>query len=116
MANLLKNKAVWVVGGALSLFYMVPKFSGNSDNVFETPGVQNIGDRWSAGGGTPTHTPAGATKRGDPHHNESSRDGSTSVNSEHFKDKHADQRHGEPGPIAKAWNTAHYGRTGPPYP
>ncbi|KKY17857.1 hypothetical protein UCDDS831_g06172 [Diplodia seriata] len=75
MANLLKNKAVWVVGGALGLFYMVPKFSGNSDNVFETPGVQNI-----------------------------------AVNSEHFKDKHADQKHGEPGPMAKAWNTAHYGQ------
>ncbi|OJD31110.1 uncharacterized protein BKCO1_5200080 [Diplodia corticola] len=92
MANLLRNKAVWAVGGALGVFYMVPKFSGNSDNVFETPGVQNIGERWSAGGGTPTHTPATATRRGDPHDTESPRDGPTSVNTEHFKEKLADQR------------------------
>ncbi|GME28347.1 hypothetical protein BKCO1_5200080 [Neofusicoccum parvum] len=76
MSRLLRNKAVWTVGGAISIFYLVPRLSGNKDNVFETQAAQNIGDRWSAGGGTPTHTPATATKRGDPNHVEPSRDGS----------------------------------------
>jgi len=34
--------------------------------VFHTPGVANIEDRYSAGGGSRHHTPGAATKRGDP--------------------------------------------------
>ncbi|KAL8707917.1 MAG: hypothetical protein Q9220_007137 [cf. Caloplaca sp. 1 TL-2023] len=34
--------------------------------VFHTPGVDNIEKRWSAGGGSRNHTPATATKLGDP--------------------------------------------------
>lgn len=79
MAYLFKSKPVWVVGGALSLFYLVPRLSGNKENVFETPATQNIADRWSAGGGTPTHTPAQATKRGDPSHVDSPREGATGM-------------------------------------
>ena len=33
-------------------------------NPYKTQGVQNIEDRYSAGGGHPTHTPAGGTQRG----------------------------------------------------
>ncbi|KAH7062357.1 hypothetical protein B0J12DRAFT_235345 [Macrophomina phaseolina] len=66
MANFLRNKAVWAVSATVGALYFVPKLTGNKSNVFETPGTQNIGNRWSAGGGAPTHTPAGATKRGDP--------------------------------------------------
>lgn len=34
-------------------------------NVFHTPGVANIENRYSAGGGSKHHTPGAATKRGD---------------------------------------------------
>lgn len=33
-------------------------------NPYKTQGVQNIEDRYSAGGGHPTHTPGMATERG----------------------------------------------------
>ncbi|KAL9135914.1 MAG: hypothetical protein Q9175_002887 [Cornicularia normoerica] len=34
-------------------------------NPFRTPGVQNIENRYSAGGGSKNHLPGAATKRGD---------------------------------------------------
>lgn len=34
-------------------------------NVPSTPGTQNIENRWSAGGGAKSHTPALGTRRGD---------------------------------------------------
>ena len=33
----------------------------------------------------------------------------TGVDSAKFKDRHADQKIGEPGVVGKAWNQAHYG-------
>lgn len=35
-------------------------------NPFRTPGVQNIENRYSAGGGSKNHLPGAGTKRGDP--------------------------------------------------
>lgn len=37
-------------------------------NIFHTPGVANIENRYSSGGGSKSHTPGAATKRGDPDH------------------------------------------------
>jgi len=36
----------------------------NYSNPFETQGTKNIGERWSAGGGSDVHTPGAATPRG----------------------------------------------------
>ncbi|KAK7734555.1 hypothetical protein SLS57_000252 [Botryosphaeria dothidea] len=113
MANFLKNKAVWVVGTTVGVLYLVPKLSGNKNNVFETPGTQNIADRWSAGGGTPTHTPAAATKRGDPNHVVSPRENPADVTSKSFKENIASQRPREasvPESLEKAWHSSHYGQ------
>ncbi|KAF2142098.1 uncharacterized protein K452DRAFT_270839 [Aplosporella prunicola CBS 121167] len=109
--SFLKSKAVMAVGATVGILYLVPKFSGNSSNVFETPGSKNIADRWSAGGGSTTHTPAAATRRGDPQDTESRAEQSarTGVDSEHFKEHLISQRPGEPGPFDKNWNKAHYG-------
>lgn len=38
--------------------------SADNSNVFETPGVKNIGERYAAQGGTETHMPGVATPRG----------------------------------------------------
>ncbi|EKG14644.1 hypothetical protein MPH_08117 [Macrophomina phaseolina MS6] len=94
MANFLRNKAVWAVSATVGALYFVPKLTGNKSNVFETPGTQNIGNRWSAGGGAPTHTPAGATKRGDPNSVEPSTHNPADVTSKAFQDNIASQRPG----------------------
>ena len=62
-------------------------------NPYKTPGVQNIEDRYSAGGAHPTHTPGVATKRGSATENESrAQDGHKGPDSEHFKEKHSAQQ------------------------
>ncbi|KAL5121887.1 hypothetical protein ACEQ8H_000102 [Pleosporales sp. CAS-2024a] len=54
---------------------------------YKTQGVQNIEDRFSAGGGHPTHTPATATMRGSAQNNQSrTQDGHKGPDSEHFKE------------------------------
>jgi len=95
--------------GIAAALYFIP------GNIFSTPGTKNIGNAWSRGGGTHDHTPAIATRRGDPDHvepnqiNPKGESGSAGINSEHFREKQAAQRPGDPGPFDKAWNKAHYG-------
>ena len=86
-----------------------PPFSNETpnSNVFETPAVQNVGDRFSAGGGTQTHTPAIASPK-------NAKDTSTphqqkGVGTVEFDEKHMSQRPGEPGGPGKAFRRAHLG-------
>ena len=51
-------------GGAVGFGYYLFMRQYWFPNPYKTQGVQNIEDRFSAGGGSPTHTPAGGTKRG----------------------------------------------------
>jgi hypothetical protein len=47
--------------GVAAVLYIIP------GNIFNTPGTKNIGDAWSRGGGSTTHTPAISTPRGKNH-------------------------------------------------
>jgi hypothetical protein len=53
-----------MAGGAAGFGYYLYMRQYWFPNPYKTQGVQNIEDRFSAGGGHPTHTPATATKRG----------------------------------------------------
>jgi len=55
---------VFMAGGALGFGYYLYMRQYWFPNPYKTQGVQNIEDRFSAGGGSPTHTPAGGSKRG----------------------------------------------------
>lgn len=63
-SSMLRPRNLAIVGGAIGGAY----YTFTTFNVFETPATKAIGDRYSAGGGTPTHLPATATKLGDPDH------------------------------------------------
>ncbi|TID27683.1 Essential protein-like protein Yae1 [Venturia nashicola] len=101
-------------------------------NPFNSYGSQNIGNAWSRAGGSQTHSPAIATPLGTAPaaaealstvtisremglmHVEISVDAKGQsagggIDSDHFKDKHMDQKVGQPGPIKKAMSNAHYG-------
>ncbi|GAM86480.1 hypothetical protein ANO11243_044940 [Dothideomycetidae sp. 11243] len=53
-----------VFGVGAGAAYFVASRRGRSGATLQTPGMQNIGDRWSSGGGAEGHTPAMATPRG----------------------------------------------------
>jgi hypothetical protein len=55
---------IFMAGGAVGFGYYLYMRQYWFPNPYKTQGVQNIEDRFSAGGGHPTHTPAGGTKRG----------------------------------------------------
>lgn len=54
--------------------------------------MKQIGARHSAGGATDTHTPAVATRRGDPNHNESNQEKMKGAGTVHFNERQADQK------------------------
>merc|ERR1711879_573687 len=92
--------------GAVVAFFPTSTPAGN---VFETPGVRNIGARYSAGGGSTTHVPGVATKRGDPESNTSPNETPTGVDTPFFQDRQAEQKVGTPGKLGAAYHAAHYG-------
>ena len=55
---------IFMAGGAVGFGYYLYMRQYWFPNPYKTQGVQNIEDRFSAGGGHPTHTPAGGTQRG----------------------------------------------------
>jgi hypothetical protein len=55
---------IFMAGGAVGFGYYLFMRQYWFPNPYKTQGVQNIEDRFSAGGGHPTHTPAGGTQRG----------------------------------------------------
>jgi hypothetical protein len=55
---------IFMAGGAVGFGYYLFMRQYWFPNPYKTQGVQNIEDRFSSGGGSPTHTPAGGTKRG----------------------------------------------------
>ncbi|KAF1943421.1 hypothetical protein EJ02DRAFT_433185 [Clathrospora elynae] len=87
---------IFMAGGAVGFGYYLFMRQYWFPNPYKTQGVQNIEDRFSSGGGSPTHTPAGGTKRGSATDNEGRHDGpSKGPDSEHFKANISDQQ-GEP--------------------
>jgi hypothetical protein len=55
---------IFMAGSATGFAYYLYMRQYWFPNPYKTQGVQNIEDRFSAGGGHPTHTPAQGTKRG----------------------------------------------------
>ncbi|KAG9196575.1 hypothetical protein G6011_01696 [Alternaria panax] len=84
---------IFMAGGAVGFGYYLFMRQYWFPNPYKTQGVQNIEDRFSAGGGHPTHTPAGGTQRGSTTNNEGRHDGpSKGPDSEHFKKNISDQQ------------------------
>lgn len=55
---------IFMAGGAVGFGYYLYMRQYWFPNPYKTQGVQNIEDRFSAGGASPTHTPAVASQRG----------------------------------------------------
>jgi hypothetical protein len=55
---------IFMAGGAVGFGYYLYMRQYWFPNPYKTQGVQNIEDRFSSGGGSPTHTPAVASHRG----------------------------------------------------
>jgi len=98
------------IGGAvLAALAFVPTPGSKTTNPFQTQGTNNIGERWSAAGGSTVHTPGVATPRGDSKNEKENQVNPTGMPHDKFKETQSDQRPGKPGPFDKAWNEAHYG-------
>ncbi|EUC38702.1 hypothetical protein COCCADRAFT_82463 [Bipolaris zeicola 26-R-13] len=55
---------IFMAGGAVGFGYYLYMRQYWFPNPYKTQGVQNIEDRFSSGGASPTHTPAVASQRG----------------------------------------------------
>ncbi|KAI9818122.1 MAG: hypothetical protein M1827_000747 [Pycnora praestabilis] len=76
----------------------------------KTPGVSNIEDRFSSGGGTATHVPGAATPTGNKDNVTPRSERAQGVGEEKFKEKIADQRP-DPSTFDKQWNQMNYGNS-----
>ncbi|KAG9206352.1 hypothetical protein G6514_005079 [Epicoccum nigrum] len=85
---------IFMAGGAVGFGYYLYMRQYWFPNPYKTQGVQNIEDRYSAGGGHPTHTPAVASKLGNSTDNESRKEGGSNKgpDSDHFKKNHSSQQ------------------------
>ncbi|KAI9880400.1 MAG: hypothetical protein M1830_003440 [Pleopsidium flavum] len=113
-ANLAKayqvhRRKVLVVGtiGGLAVF----QYTGLNpiSRIFRTPGVENIENRFSSGGGTKTHIPGAATRRGDSENVSSGAQKDQGIGSDKFREKVGEQKPDGSG-FDKAWNKMNYGQ------
>ncbi|RMY67684.1 hypothetical protein D0863_07624 [Hortaea werneckii] len=113
MSGFFRPRNLAIAAGGLGAVVVFFPTSTPAGNVFETPGVRNIGARYSAGGGSTTHVPGVATKRGvgvgDPESNTSPNETPTGVDTPFFQDRQAEQKVGTPGKLGSAYHAAHYG-------
>ncbi|KAF2094161.1 hypothetical protein NA57DRAFT_80578 [Rhizodiscina lignyota] len=101
MANNPRNLLLGAAGVGACLYLF-------TNNIFSTPGTKQIEDRFSAGGGSDTHTPAQATPRGRPEMTQGAA-GSRGVDSKYFKENYASQLD-DSGPVAKKLHESNYGQ------
>ncbi|KAF2429913.1 hypothetical protein EJ08DRAFT_679634 [Tothia fuscella] len=92
-----------IAAGVGAAVYFIP------GNVFSTPGTKNIGDAWSRGGGSTTHTPAISTPRGYAEKTESNQLNPKGIDTQHFKDNHASQRTDDTTNAGKEMNRSLHG-------
>merc|ERR1712014_43992 len=109
MSGFFRPRNLAIAAGGLGAAVVFFPTSTPAGNVFETPGVRNIGDRYSAGGGSTTHIPGVATKRGDPSNNSSPNETPTGVDTPFFQERQAEQKVGTSGKLGSAYHAAHYG-------
>ncbi|OQO07450.1 hypothetical protein B0A48_07147 [Cryoendolithus antarcticus] len=84
--------AAGVVGAGVYFFPRAAAKVTPNANAFQTPGVTNIGDRFSAGGGSNTHTPGVATPRGNAAATTSNQETMNGVGTSAFEAKHGDMK------------------------
>merc|ERR1711915_573959 len=92
MSGFFRPRNLAIAAGGLGAAVVFFPTSTPAGNVFETPGVRNIGDIYSAGGGSTTHIPGVATKRGDPESNTSPNETPTGVDTPFFQERQAEQK------------------------
>ena len=61
-------------------------------NLFRTPGVKNIENRYSAGGGAKTHLPGAATPLGDSERVDGNMDKHQGISSDKFREQIGEQK------------------------
>ncbi|KAF2652079.1 hypothetical protein K491DRAFT_695903 [Lophiostoma macrostomum CBS 122681] len=84
---------IFMAGGIVGFGYYMVMRPYWFPNPYKTPGTQNVEDRFTAGGGTPYHTPAVATKRGDSKNTESRMETpKKGPDTEHFQERFDDQK------------------------
>ncbi|KAL8975728.1 MAG: hypothetical protein Q9197_000070 [Variospora fuerteventurae] len=77
-----------IAGGCLVAFY----FSPYSPTLFRSYGVQNIENRYSAGGGSHNHSPGQATKLGDSSHVTGNQIAPKGMGTPHYQEKIGGQK------------------------
>jgi len=97
------------IGAAVVLFPRSAKKVAPMDNIFETQGVKNVGDRYAAQGGTNTHLPAVATPRGNSEDTSSNQTHHKGPGTGIFEQTHADQKVGYPSETEAQFRKAHLG-------
>ncbi|KAF2111328.1 hypothetical protein BDV96DRAFT_180083 [Lophiotrema nucula] len=99
---------IFLAGGAVGFGYYLVMRQHWFPNPYKTQGTQNIEDRFSAAGGSPTHTPASGTKMGGDSNDHSTRQSTPSgPTSKEFKDTQNDQ-YTEQGVWPKKFYEAQY--------
>ncbi|KAL1393278.1 hypothetical protein HDK64DRAFT_304405 [Phyllosticta capitalensis] len=108
----LKSKAFWgITATTAGAIYAVPKLTGN---LFETPATRGVAEAFTAGGGSPTHTPAAGNATRSRTEVRQRREGEgVGLGSKHFHENHAAQRADAPNVIAKKFNEAFTGMAAP---
>ncbi|KAL9021643.1 MAG: hypothetical protein Q9185_001178 [Variospora sp. 1 TL-2023] len=94
-----------IAGGCLVAFY----FSPYSPTLFRSYGVQNIENRYSAGGGSHNHSPGQATKLGDSSHVTGNQIAPKGMGTPHYQEKIGGQKPEKGSQFDKSWNKAQYG-------
>ncbi|KAF4553920.1 Hypothetical protein D9617_5g067950 [Elsinoe fawcettii] len=119
MSGLFRPRNLAIAGGAgIFAFFVLPRTSAAKVNPLNTPGVKNIEDRWSSGGGGNKHTPGVATPRGASDSSSNSElTGSNQINPKgipynHYKDNVADQKvdTAQPNKLTEKWWETHHGQ------
>ncbi|MCJ1243897.1 hypothetical protein MMC30_001094 [Trapelia coarctata] len=100
-----KLGAVGIIAGLVGLQYAGLNPIGN---IFRTPGVKQIEDRYTSAGGSPTHLPASATPLGRKDQVMGNTEQQQGVGTEKFAKTEGDQMPA-PSPFDKAWYGTHYG-------
>ncbi|KAF1824273.1 uncharacterized protein K489DRAFT_408671 [Dissoconium aciculare CBS 342.82] len=111
MAKLLSTRNIMIAGGVGAALYLFPRTVAKVNPIqdgIKTPGTEAIAQRFASGGGTTTHTPGFATKRGTSEeiYTQSNPSG---VKSQEFQDNHADQKKDDYGAPGRTWNKTQYG-------
>ncbi|KAF2178638.1 hypothetical protein K469DRAFT_599151 [Zopfia rhizophila CBS 207.26] len=102
---------VLFAGGAVGFTYYLFMRQYWFPNPYKTREVQNVEDKFTAGGATPTYTPGAGTRTGigigDTHNVEPRQTDNKGVDSSFFKDRLSDQK-SEPGIFPEKFYEQHY--------